>query len=156
MWSPTVFLAFILGLLRVALAEDLLFLDTFYTSSTTAYTLANTSLPYTKTIVDQDTWRNMTTADFAKYKAIIIAGAASGYLANIQVLNDTKDVWSPAITGNIVLIGESSSPETIRKQSTESIRRRSEQPCIFHSGRCFIDHQHHHLRRIRFRFRTLV
>ena len=47
----------------------------------------------------------MTTADFAKYKAIIISDPDCGGIDRIQFLNDTKKAWSPAVTGNMILIG---------------------------------------------------
>lgn len=48
----------------------------------------------------------MTTADFAKYKAIIIPDCLCNTSLNtIKFLDDTKKVWSPAVTGNMVLIG---------------------------------------------------
>ena len=69
-----------------------------------------TSLGHTVTIVDTIQWKNMTTAQFAAYNAIIIPehGYASNNTGNtdpaIQVLNNTKAVWSPAITGARVYI----------------------------------------------------
>jgi len=47
----------------------------------------------------------MTTDDFAKYKAIIIPDPNCGGLDRIDFLDDTKAVWSPAVTGNMILIG---------------------------------------------------
>jgi len=48
----------------------------------------------------------MTTADFAKYKAIIIPDCmCNTSLGTIKFLDDTKSVWSPAVTGNMVIIG---------------------------------------------------
>ncbi|KAK4444952.1 hypothetical protein QBC34DRAFT_384702 [Podospora aff. communis PSN243] len=55
---------------------------------------------------DEDEWASMTTADFAKYKAIIIPDCmCNSSLSTIKFLNDTKRVWSPAVTGNMVIIG---------------------------------------------------
>lgn len=48
----------------------------------------------------------MTTADFSQYKAIIIPDClCNTSLSLIQFLDDTKGVWSPAVTGNMVIIG---------------------------------------------------
>lgn len=47
----------------------------------------------------------MTTADFAQYKAVVISDPNCGTLADIDFLDDTKAAWSPAITGNMILIG---------------------------------------------------
>lgn len=69
-----------------------------------------TSLGHTVTIVDTIQWKNMTTSQFAAYDAIIIPehGWASNNTGNndpnVRVLNNTKAVWSPAITGTRVYI----------------------------------------------------
>ena len=48
----------------------------------------------------------MTTADFAKYKAIVIPDpSCNASLETIQFLDDTKKIWSPAVSGNMVIIG---------------------------------------------------
>lgn len=48
----------------------------------------------------------MTTADFAQYKAIIVPDCLCNTSLNtIKFLDDTKRVWSPAVTGNMVIIG---------------------------------------------------
>lgn len=48
----------------------------------------------------------MTTADFAKYKAIVIPDClCNSSLATVDFLDATKSVWSPAVTGNMVIIG---------------------------------------------------
>ncbi|KAK0725328.1 hypothetical protein B0H67DRAFT_641769 [Lasiosphaeris hirsuta] len=48
----------------------------------------------------------MTTADFTKYKAIVIPDClCNTSLSTIKFLDDTKRIWSPAVTGNMVLIG---------------------------------------------------
>lgn len=56
-------------------------------------------------IATPDEWNSMTTAEFAQYKAIIIPDPSCGPLSKIDFLDSTKSVWSPAITGNIILIG---------------------------------------------------
>jgi hypothetical protein len=86
-----------------ALAEDLLFIDTFQAQE---YTDATTTLGFTAKVVTEAEWRAMTTVDFAKFKAIIIAdNYGDNTLSDIQFLDDTKTVWSPAVTGNVILIG---------------------------------------------------
>ncbi|KAK0649486.1 hypothetical protein B0T16DRAFT_389526 [Cercophora newfieldiana] len=55
---------------------------------------------------DDEEWNGMTTADFAKYKAIIVPDCMCNTSLNtIKFLDDTKRVWSPAVTGNMVIIG---------------------------------------------------
>ncbi len=50
-------------------------------------------------------WRNLTTADFQQYRAIVIPDPHCGSLRDIQFFDDTKDTWSPAVQGNVALIG---------------------------------------------------
>lgn len=84
-------------------AEDLLFVDTLKYRE---YTEAVGPLGFTAKVVSIDTWKTMTTADFAKFKAIIISDPNCVYNTNpIKFLEETKATWSPAVTGNIVLIG---------------------------------------------------
>ncbi|KAK3496396.1 hypothetical protein B0T13DRAFT_529596 [Neurospora crassa] len=55
---------------------------------------------------DEAEWYNMTTEDFAKYKAIIVPDCLCNTSLNtIKFLDDTKKEWSPAVTGNMILIG---------------------------------------------------
>ena len=82
---------------------DLLFIETLLYGE---YVEAVNTLGYTANVVDEPTWRNMTTADFASYKAIIISDPNCGTLDQIQFLEDTKNVWSPAVTGNMIVIGK--------------------------------------------------
>ena len=69
-----------------------------------------TSLGHTVTVVDTIQWKNMTTAQFAAYDAIIIPEPDYSFVNAgntnpvIMVLNNTKAVWSPAITGARVYI----------------------------------------------------
>lgn len=50
-------------------------------------------------------WNSYTTADFEKYKAIVIPDPDCGSVDDIAFLDATKEAWSPAILGNIILIG---------------------------------------------------
>lgn len=89
------------GLAATSTAQDLLFLDTLdYKEYDEAVALGFSAQ---KVTVDQ--WNAMTTVDFAQYKAIIISDPDCGSLDTIKFLEDTRNVWSPAVTGNIVLIG---------------------------------------------------
>ena len=88
-----------------AAAEDLLFINTL--QGVEMQRAIN--MGFTVKVVDQNEWRSMTTADFAKFKAIILAddGAGGGTAAALQFADDTKAIWSPAVLGNVVLIGKS-------------------------------------------------
>jgi hypothetical protein len=88
-------------LLAPSLAEDLLFINTLQYHG---YTEATGPLGKTAKVVTETEWRAMTTADFAVFKAIVIADPDCGGIGQIQFLSDTKAVWSPAILGNIILI----------------------------------------------------
>ncbi|KAF2489494.1 hypothetical protein BU16DRAFT_496288 [Lophium mytilinum] len=63
------------------------------------------ALGYTVKTVTDDEWKALTTADFAKYEAVVIADPSCGDVSQIKFFEDSKTVWSPAITGNIILIG---------------------------------------------------
>src|SRR4051812_32698513 len=86
-----------------AAAEDLLFVDQF---QYVEYTEAVGPLGYTAKVVTEDEWRAMTTSDFAAFKAIILSDPICGPDPSVlSFLDDTKATWSPAIQGNMVLIG---------------------------------------------------
>jgi hypothetical protein len=91
------------GLAASAVAEDLLFVDTFEFDE---YLEATTTLGYTAKVVTEAQWAGMTTADFAAYKAIVIADPTCATdPTDLAFLHDTNKVWGPAVQGNIVLIG---------------------------------------------------
>jgi hypothetical protein len=91
------------GLAASAVAEDLLFVDNFEYDE---YVEATTTLGYTVKVVSEDEWATMTTADFAAYKAIVIADPdCSGDPTDVAFLASSNTVWGPAVQGNIVLIG---------------------------------------------------
>jgi len=94
-------IASLAGLAASALAEDLLFLEGFQYKE---YDEA-VALGYTTKLVTLAEWAAMTTEDFSKFKAIILPDPDCGSLSQIKFFEDSKDVWSPAVTGNIILIG---------------------------------------------------
>ena len=63
----------------------------------------------TYVVWDAATWSSKTTADFAAFDAIVIGGSAMGDVNIWNVADGSKNIWSPAVTGNIVIIG--SDPE---------------------------------------------
>ena len=83
-----------------AAAEDLLFTNS---ASSVEYTTA-VRLGYSVKIVSATEWRSMSTADFAQYKAVVFGEGDSSFL---NFADDTKKTWSPAILGNMVIIGKS-------------------------------------------------
>lgn len=98
-------LGLLAGLATFVAAEDLLFVSNFQYSE---YSEATTTLGYTAKVVTEDEWRTMTTAEFSSYKAIILSDPSClGDASTISFLDDTKAVWSPAIAGNMILIGTS-------------------------------------------------
>lgn len=95
-------LAALAALTASALAEDLLFVENL----TGLEIDEATSLKFSTKTVSEAQWRAMTTSDFAAFKAIIIGDDfGSSDLTLIQFLADTKDVWGPAVTGNIIIHG---------------------------------------------------
>ena len=96
------YLAAFAALTASALAEDLLFVENL----TGLEIDEATSLGFSTKTVTEDQWRAMTTTDFAAFKAIIIGDDfGSSDLTLIQFLADTKNVWGPAVTGNIIIHG---------------------------------------------------
>lgn len=85
------------------LAEDLLFVDNFEFKE---FAEATSVLGYTTKVVSEAQWKTMTTAEFAAFKAIVIADPdCSTSPSDVQFLTDTKNTWGPAVQGNIVIIG---------------------------------------------------
>jgi hypothetical protein len=83
-------------------AKDLLFLSTMVGNEVTL----STALGFTSNVVTEAQWLLMTTSDFKAYKAIIIADPnAAGSALNFVILDTTKAIWSPAVTGNVLLLG---------------------------------------------------
>jgi hypothetical protein len=97
------------GLAASALGGDLLFVEPLQGQE---YTEAS-SLGFTPDYITQEQWLAMTTAQFAAYKAIILAdNDGDGDLSDIQFLENSTAVWSPAVTGNMILIGNFHQPIT--------------------------------------------
>ncbi|KAK3689803.1 hypothetical protein B0T22DRAFT_441258 [Podospora appendiculata] len=98
-------LAGLAGLASLGLAQDVLFPHMHglkYSELDQAVKLGLT----THVCKDEEEWYGMTTADFAKYKAIVIPDCmCNTSLTTIKFLDDTKKTWSPAVTGNMVIIG---------------------------------------------------
>ncbi|KAF2264060.1 hypothetical protein CC78DRAFT_253952 [Lojkania enalia] len=89
------------GFAASAVAQDLLFLEGLdYNEYDEAVALGFS----TQTVTEEE-WAAMTTADFAKFKAIVIPDPSCGSVSRIKFLEDSRDAWSPAVTGNIILIG---------------------------------------------------
>ncbi|KAH8757383.1 hypothetical protein F5883DRAFT_620167 [Diaporthe sp. PMI_573] len=91
------------GLASIVAAEDLLFYSTM--TDTQEYIRATTVLGLTAHVATPEEWNSYTTADFEKYKAIVIPDPTCGAVNTIDFFDLTKAVWSPAVKGNIILIG---------------------------------------------------
>jgi hypothetical protein len=60
-----------------------------------------------KLFADRCRWAAMTTADFASFKAIVLADPSYSYDPTVvDFLGNTKNTWGPAVTGNTMLIGK--------------------------------------------------
>jgi len=80
------------------------------------------------TVWDEATWMSKTTADFLAFDAVVIDGNGAGdeHLWDTAVAN--RDVWGPAITGNIIIVG--SDPEE-HAPSNPSPRKLIQQSVLF-------------------------
>ncbi|ORX92361.1 hypothetical protein BCR34DRAFT_670044 [Clohesyomyces aquaticus] len=94
-------LGLLASLAASAVAQDLLFLEGLQYNE---YDEA-VALGFSTKLVTEAEWAAMTTADFAKFKAIVVPDPSCGSVGTIKFLEDSKSVWSPAVTGNIILIG---------------------------------------------------
>jgi hypothetical protein len=93
------------SLAAFTVAEDLLFMTNFQSYEYTEATSA--ALGFTAKVVTEAQWMAMSTSDFAAFKAIIIAdNDCDRDLLDLDFFNKTKATWSPAVTGNIILIGD--------------------------------------------------
>src|SRR5689334_15235347 len=62
----------------------------------------------TFTVATENTWRAMTTTDFASYDLIIIGDPMSGAAptaSNLLAAYETRNTWAAAVTGRIVISG---------------------------------------------------
>jgi hypothetical protein len=59
----------------------------------------------TPVVVDDATWRGMTTSQFSAYRAIVLGDASCTTLGAAQAAQDTVATWGPAVTGNILING---------------------------------------------------
>jgi anthranilate/para-aminobenzoate synthase component II len=108
---PALFKSWLLSLFFLTLisAKDLLFLTTMADEELTQ----SVALGFTSDVVTEAQWLAMTISDFMAYRAIIIPGPPCGSEANLDILDTTKSIWSPAITGNIIILGICISTETL-------------------------------------------
>ena len=61
---------------------------------------------HTVTVVSATEWAAMTTAQFSAFDALVIGdGGCDEDLVDLDTVRDTRQTWSPAVTGNITLNG---------------------------------------------------
>ena len=105
------------GLAASAVAEDLLFVDTFEYDE---YAESINTLGLTAKVVTETEWSAMTTADFAAFKAIVIADPnCATDPTDLAFLASSNKVWGPAVEGNIVLIGIDLRSPLVLKSETD-------------------------------------
>ncbi|KAH9905174.1 hypothetical protein F4778DRAFT_696373 [Xylariomycetidae sp. FL2044] len=66
------------------------------------------ALGFTVDAVDTSQWASLSQSTFAQYRALLVNPygiSGGGSYAPLQFLTDTKNVWSPAVIGNMVLVG---------------------------------------------------
>jgi hypothetical protein len=108
------------GLAASVAAEDLLFLAGMqYKEYDEAIALG-----YSVKTVTGAEWAALTTEDFSKFRAIILPDPSCGSLSQIKFFEDSRDTWSPAVTGNIILTGTTSLSRT-KKRCSPRPRKRS-------------------------------
>jgi len=100
-------LMFALSAGRADATSDILILSTTISGGTSSWEYRQaTALGFTVDIVDAAAWGAMTTNDFKKYKAVILGDATcSTNVANVAPAVANKDVWGPAVQGNVIIIG---------------------------------------------------
>lgn len=67
--------------------------------------VAASDLGFGVDVVDATEWAAMSTADFASYEGIILGDPTCSGTGAFQPAIDNVDVWSPAINGNVILVG---------------------------------------------------
>jgi hypothetical protein len=81
------------------------------------------SIPGTRVTVWNDaTWSSKTTADFARFDAIIIGGSGAGNVSAWDTANANKNVWGPALTGNKIVAGSDPEEHTPSKAIIQKLR----------------------------------
>lgn len=82
-------------------SADLLMIDTLKAEEYNRAIAAGFSVD----VVTKAVFNSMTTEQFSAYRAIVIGDPYCSGISNIAFLDTNRNVWSSAITGNIVLIG---------------------------------------------------
>lgn len=85
-------------------AADVLFLSTLTGAE---LTIAG-SMSLTADVRSPGAWSQMSTSDFESYKAIIVGDPDSTNVDLLNPLVSSRQKWSPAIKGNIIILGSGS------------------------------------------------
>jgi hypothetical protein len=90
-----------------AVGADILILDTTVSGSPSLEEQQAVALGFTVDVVDPVTWSAMTTADFATYKAIVLGDPTcqTAPAPALTAAEANRTVWSPAVTGNVIVNG---------------------------------------------------
>lgn len=86
-------------------AADLLFLSTLIGAE---LDLATNELGLTATVQDPTTWASLDEDYFKSFKAIIVGDPNSVNERLLDPIIRSRDAWSPAIKGNVIVIGSQS------------------------------------------------
>jgi hypothetical protein len=90
---------------RAAQADVLILASLASGGSNSFEVAAAKQLNLTYELVDDATWSAKQTADFAKYKAIVLGDPTCGNLVDASVAQANTATWGAAVTGNVVLVG---------------------------------------------------
>ncbi|MCI5147007.1 MAG: hypothetical protein D3923_16165, partial [Candidatus Electrothrix sp. AR3] len=84
-----------------------IFDDTVIGGALSAEALAANALGHDVDIIDNGTWMSMTTEDFAAYDALIFGDpyCLETPPDSMFLVDLTTDIWTPAVTGNVIVIG---------------------------------------------------
>src|ERR1017187_889979 len=88
------------------LADKVLILDsTVYGGANSVEAQVAAGLGFTVEGATPATWAGYTTAQFSQYRAIILGDPSCGSVTALNPAIANRLIWSPAITGNIIVIG---------------------------------------------------
>jgi len=89
-----------------AAQADVLILASLASGGSNSFEVADAKLlGLTYDLVDDSTWSAKQTADFAKYKAIVLGDPTCGNLSQAAAAQANAATWGAAVTGNVVVFG---------------------------------------------------
>ncbi|HEX5504265.1 MAG TPA: PKD domain-containing protein [Thermomicrobiales bacterium] len=85
---------------------DVLILSTTTSNSGSAFEAQKVrDLGLVPEVIGPNGWKAKTTADFARYKALVLGDPVDGDPRPLQPAVDSMAAWGPAVTGNVIIFG---------------------------------------------------